>query len=168
MTASETTNATKLLVARAVAAAVVLALLVAIFVEGSVVRRHQRLESLQRDAVRVANAQVVDLTTVDAAHVDDRIADMRKRTTGDFRRQLQGISETFTSVVRAGKVETAGDVVAAAVTSLTLRHAHVLVANRTTVTNTSAKAPTTRAYRIRVNLLRVKDAWLVSGMEFVQ
>jgi len=59
-------------------------------------------------------------------------------------------------------------VVAAAVTTVTDRRARVLVANRTTVTNTSAKAPTTRAYRISVDLVRVRDAWLVSGMEFVQ
>jgi Mce-associated membrane protein len=168
MTAAVPTQVTRLLVARAVAAVVVLALLAVIIVEANAVREHQHLESLRRDAIRVANAQVVDLTTVDSAHVDDRIADMRRRTTGDFRRQLQGISEAFRSVVRSGKVETAGDVVAVAVTSVTTRRAHVLVANRTTVTNASEKAPSTRAYRIRVDLLRVKDAWLVSGMEFVQ
>jgi Mce-associated membrane protein len=151
-----------------VAAVLVVSLLAVIVVEVLAVGRHQRLESLRRDAIRVANAQVVDLTTVDAAHVNERLADLRARTTGDFRRQLQGISATFRSVVRSGKVQTAGDVVAAATTSVTSRRAHVLVANRTTVTNTSAKKPTTRAYRIRVDLLRVDDRWLVSGMEFVQ
>jgi len=159
---------TQVVVARGVAAVVIVALLALIVVEGLAVGRHQHRESLRRDAIRVANAQVVDLTTIDPAHVDDRLADLRKRTTGDFRRQLQGISQTFRSVVRSGKVRTAGDVVAAAVTSVTDRRAHVLVANRTTVTNTSAKQPTTRAYRIRVDLLRVDDRWLVSGMEFVQ
>lgn len=167
MTATETGGAKRVL-ARGVAVAVVLALLAVIVVETIAVARHQHLESLRRDAIRVANAQVVDLTTVDPTQVDARIADLRKRTTGDFRRQLQGISETFRSVVRSGKVETAGDVVASAVTSVTDRRAHVLVANRTTVSNTSAKKPTTRAYRIGVDLVRVHDVWLVSGMEFVQ
>jgi Mce-associated membrane protein len=168
MTTPESDGASKLLIARSVAAVVVLALLAVIVLEAIAVGRHQHRESLRRDAIRVASAQVVDLTTIDPAHVDDRIADLRKRTTGDFRRQLQGISQTFRSVVRSGKVRTAGDIVAAAVTSVTDRRAHVLVANRTTVTNTSAKQPTTRAYRIRVDLLRVHDEWLVSGMEFVQ
>jgi len=168
MSAPESGAETKLLIARSVAAVLVLALLATIVVEAIAVGRHQNREALRRDAIRVASAQVVDLTTIDPAHVDDRIADLRKRTTGDFRRQLQGIAETFRSVVRTGKVETAGDVVAVAVTSVTDRRARVLVANRTTVTNTSAKVPTTRAYRISVDLLRVDDAWLVSGMEFVQ
>jgi len=168
MTTPESDGATRLLIARGAAAVVVAALLAVILLEAIAVGRHQHRESLRRDAIRVASAQVVDLTTIDPAHVDDRIADLRKRTTGDFRRQLQGISETFRSVVRSGKVQTAGDIVAVAATSVTDRQAHVLVANRTTVTNTSAKQPTTRAYRIRVDLLRVHDEWLVSGMEFVQ
>lgn len=157
-----------LIVARVATAVVLVALLVVIVLEVLAVARHQEREALRRDAIRVASAQVVDLTTIDPAHVDDRITDLRQRTTGDFRRQLQGIAETFRAVVRTGKVETAGDVVAVAVTSLSERKAHVLVANRTTVINTSAKTPTTRAYRIGVDLLRVKGVWLVSGMEFVQ
>jgi Mce-associated membrane protein len=168
MTTPESDGAPRLLIARGVAAVIVAALLAVILLEAIAVGRHQHRGSLRRDAIRVASAQVVDLTTIDPTQVDDRIADLRKRTTGDFRRQLQGISQTFRSVVRSGKVETAGDVVAVAVTSVTDRRAHVLVANRTTVTNTSAKQPTTRAYRIRVDLLRVHDEWLVSGMEFVQ
>ena len=168
MTTPSPDGATRLLIARGAAAVVILALLAVIVLEAIAVGRHQHRESLRRDAIRVASAQVVDLTTIDAEHVDDRLADLRKRTTGDFRRQLQGISETFRSVVRSGKVQTAGDVVAVAVTSVSDRRAHVLVANRTAVTNTSAKQPTTRAYRIGVDLVRVKDTWLVSGMEFVQ
>ena len=168
MTTPSPDGATRLLIARGVTAVVVLALLAVVVLEAIAVGRHEHRESLRRDAIRVASAQVVDLTTIDAAHVDDRLADLRKRTTGDFRRQLQGISETFRSVVRSGKVQTAGDVVAVAVTSVSDRRAHVLVANRTAVTNTSAKQPTTRAYRIGVDLVRVKDTWLVSGMEFVQ
>lgn len=168
MSATESGAVTRDRVARGVAAVLVLALLAVIVIEAIAVGRHQHRESLRRDAIRVASAQVVDLTTIDPARVDDRITDLRKRTTGDFRRQLQGIAETFRSVVRTGKVETAGDVVAVGVTSVTDRRARVLVANRTTVTNASAKAPTTRAYRISVDLLRVDDTWLVSGMEFVQ
>jgi Mce-associated membrane protein len=120
------------------------------------------------DAVAVGKAQVIGLTTLDEKHIDPQLASLRARTTGDFRRQFDGIADTFASVVRKDHIVAHGKVVAAGLVHRDSARASVLVASSASVRSAGAKAgPTERNYRMLVQLVRVGETWMVSGMEFV-
>lgn len=120
-----------------------------------------------RSAVAAAEAQVLELTTLDQRRIDDQLATLRSHTTGEFRRQFEGILTTFATVVKEQKIQATGSIGGSGLERLDGRRATVLVASVAEVTNAGAKNPVPRTYRIRVNLSLVEGEWLTSGMEFV-
>lgn len=119
------------------------------------------------DAVQVAEAQVLGLTTLDFEGIDPQLDTLMGRTTGDFRRQFQGMLSTFSKVVQDGRITAQGEIVASGLSNVDGTKATALVASIATVTNTQQDKPTPRNYRMRVTLQYADGAWLVSGMEFV-
>jgi Mce-associated membrane protein len=122
----------------------------------------------RRAVLRVAEAQGVDLLSLTASNVSERLTAMSERTTGDFKRQLDGITSTFAGTITDQKIEAAGQVVDAAVESLDEDDAKVLLAGDTQVKDDKSDAVTPRSYRIRVSLVRHEGRWLIDNMEFVR
>lgn len=132
----------------------------------------QYLDQRERDdsrasAVSVAEKQALALLSLSADNVDQRLDDLVAGSTGDFRRELEGIRETFAGVVQKGEVSSDGEVVSSAVRDLSDSAATVLLALSARVTNSETKKPEERSYRILVDLTKEEDQWLVSGMQFV-
>ncbi|HWJ10894.1 MAG TPA: hypothetical protein VNS46_16055 [Nocardioides sp.] len=118
-------------------------------------------------AVEVARAQVLDLTTLDSASIDDKLAAMGKRLSGDFKRQFDGFSSTFSDVVNDDKIRATGEVKSVALDHYDGDTASVLVATSAAVTTGTSKKASEKDYRMKVALERKDDDWLITGMEFV-
>lgn len=127
-----------------------------------------RHDDNQRDAaVNVARAQVLDLTTLDSTTIDAKLAAMGKRLSGAFKRQFDGFSQTFADVVNDDKITASGELKSVAVDQYDGDEATILVASSAQVTHSKAKKATTKDYRMKVDLERKDDQWLITGMEFV-
>lgn len=128
----------------------------------------KRHDDRRADAVAVAEAQVLDLTTMAPATVKDQLDAMSKRLTGDFKRQFEGFASTFAGAVATDRITSEGKVVGTAVSEYDDEEsATVLVASSAQVRQDKGKT-TERYWRFRVVLDRSDDQWLISGMEFVQ
>jgi Mce-associated membrane protein len=144
------------------------AALVAVLVwQGTALRHEHQLDDRSDAAIRVAQDQVLDLTTLDSDTVSGKIKAMSERTTGDFSRQLEGITKSFVDAVTKAKLTASGDIDAAAIAKIDDSRATVLVATTVLVTNKKEPKPATRSYRMKVELIWSDDRWLIDGMEFV-
>lgn len=130
--------------------------------------QHHREDDRRGAAVEIAEAQVLDLTTLDSESVASKVASMGSRVTGDFKRQFDGFSKTFAQVVQHDKIQATGEIKAAGITSYDDNSAVVMVASTAQVATEKQKAPTQRDYRISVSLERSGGSWLISAMEFVR
>ncbi len=127
-----------------------------------------RQDDERRDeAVAVARDQVLDLTTLDSETIDDKLAAMGKRLSGDFKRQFDGFAGTFAEVVNDDNIRATGEVKSVAVDQYDEHSAVVLVASSAEVAHGNGGKTTAKNYRVRVELDRNGDRWLITGMEFV-
>lgn len=150
----------------------VLAVVTAALVALGVVYWVQVGDNAQRDEDRaavldLAGRQAVALTSVNPDNVEDQTELLLANSTGEFRRQFDAASPTFGKVVAEGKVHSKGRVAEAGVVSLSDDKAQVLVALNSTVRNTETDKDEPRNYRLRVDLEKEADRWLVSNMQFV-
>jgi len=130
-------------------------------------RTQAALDADRADVVAVASEQAVTLLTIDADNVKASTDSLLEHSTGAFKRQLEGIVQTFSAVVTKGNVRSRGDVVSAAVSQLEGSQAQVLLALSAKVTNSETRKPESRDYRVQVDLTREGEQWLVSNMQFV-
>lgn len=127
-----------------------------------------REDDAQRDAaVAVARAQVLDLTTLDSETIDPKLEAMGKRLSGDFKRQFDGFADTFADVVSEDNIRAEGEIKSVAVDQFDGETAVVLVATSAEVAHGKTDETTAKDYRVRVELDRKGDDWLITGMEFV-
>jgi len=117
-------------------------------------------------AIAVADRGVEALTTISPNNSAATLKRLEPSLTGDFLKQFESMTTTFTSVVAKGKVTSKGSIAASAVQSLSATQAKILVAATASVSAPKHQT-TSRAYRIRVSLRRTGGAWRISGMEFV-
>jgi Mce-associated membrane protein len=132
-------------------------------------REERRHDELGREAVEVAETQVIDMTTVDQDNVDERLSTLIDRTTGDFRRQFEAFAETFADGVTQAGITSGETRLTAGLVSLDEDEtdATVLIASTTQVTSKGQRNARPAYFRWQVDLRRVDGGWLVSGMEFV-
>lgn len=154
-----------------IAVAVLAALTVAVLVVGGLlavqVADNAEQDNLRDSAAEFAGQQALTLLTVSGKDVETQLTDLAARSTGEFRRHLVGMQETFGEVVKRGKVQSAGSIDAAAVREVSAEKARVLLALSAKVSNAQTKKAQPRHYRIIVDLERKEDQWLVAGMRFV-
>lgn len=118
-------------------------------------------------ALEVAEQQVHGLLTLNPAKIDKQLKQLSSRTTGGFQRQFEAMAQTIAEVVRKGAIDSRGEVVSSALTTVQKGTAKVLVASLSAVKNKQTKTPTPRGYRFLVDVTYDGGAWLVSGIEFV-
>jgi Mce-associated membrane protein len=157
-------NRRPILAALGIAAAVLFAL---VAWQGRALLSERTDDDSQGAAMRVAKDQVLDLTTLDADTVDDKLAALKKRTTGDFTRELDGITKIFVKAVTKSKLSATGEAKSVAIERYDGKRASVLVASTASVTSAEQSRPSSRSYRMRVSLVWTDDHWLIDGMEFV-
>lgn len=116
------------------------------------------------EVLQAARSGVVDLTSFDHLTIDDDIAQIRRVATGDLLdesvAQLEEQRDRFAEVQAVVNTE----VVGAAVTGADDTSGTALLVIQSTQQSTAAPRPTVVKYRIRVELQKVDDRWLLSGI----
>ncbi|SDE32369.1 Mce-associated membrane protein [Blastococcus fimeti] len=116
------------------------------------------------EVLQAARSGVVDLTSFDHLTLDDDIAQIRRVATGDLLdesvAQLEGQREQFTQVQAVVNTE----VIGAAVTRADDEDGTVLLVIQSTQRSTADARPQIVKYRIQVELQKVDDRWLLSGI----
>lgn len=125
------------------------------------------LEDSHAGALAAARQFTVDFVSISAATVDKDIERVTAAATGDFHDEYQRGKSQVRAAVVENEVASQGNVLRSALVSGDHDSAVVLVAVDATVKN--VKAPQGRAshYRIKVDLVKEDDRWLVSRLEFV-
>lgn len=120
-----------------------------------------------RAAVEAASAEVTALTSVSARTRDADVEKLLDGATAEFRDEFEEQTDAFREALASSKVRSTGEVVSAGLVRLDGDRASVLVAASGTVTNSQARRPEPRNYRLAVDLQKEDGRWLVSGLEFV-
>lgn len=119
-------------------------------------------------AIDAASAMVDAFINVDYRTID---ADTRKvldLATGEFESQYSTGLDDLKKLTRQAKSVSTGKVTAAGIETFATDHATVLVAGTASITNNATNGrASARKDRLRLDLTRVDDAWLVSELEIV-
>jgi len=142
------------------AALVVLALLVPKVSE-------DRAESKRREAiVRAARQHAVNLTTIDAEHLDRDIQRILDGATGEFKEQFAAGSNELTKVLTTSKSKSTGEVLEAGIITADDDSAQVLVVVDSRITNAEEPQGRLSHYRLQLDLVRQGPGWLTARLEF--
>jgi Mce-associated membrane protein len=118
-------------------------------------------------AIQSARQMGVNLMSVDSSNAQRDLDRIVAGTTGDFKNKLAGQSKAFMDQVTKAKAKATVSDVDAALVSIDGDSAEVMVSLTGTVTNDKVKNGTPQGYRYQMELTRVDDRWLVSGLEVV-
>jgi len=121
----------------------------------------------QEAAAAAASAEVTRLISVSAKDADSAFTELLAGATASFRQDLKSQAAQLRKAVAASQVEATGKVVSTGVGRATGDQATVYVAATGTVANVGTTGPENRDYRVKVEMRRVGDRWLVAGLEFV-
>ena len=121
----------------------------------------------EKAAAAAATAEVEGLIDISGSTSEDDMDRLLDGATADFRSELEAQAERLKKALTDNKVEATGDAVSTGVVKLADDKATVIVAAVGSVKNKSTKKAEPRNYRLRVDLLKSDDTWLVSGLEFV-
>lgn len=124
-------------------------------------------EDSRQAALTVARQVAVDLTTVSKDSAQQDVNRLMGVATGSFKDQFAQLSDTFRKVVQQASVSSKGTVAEAGVSSVDGDTVTVLTAVTATVQNSDAPSGEQRQYRMKMQLQRDGDRWLVSDLEFV-
>ncbi|MER7543592.1 hypothetical protein [Actinomadura sp.] len=118
-------------------------------------------------AIQSARQMGVNLMSLDAATAQRDLDRIVAGTTGDLKNKLASQSNAFMQQVTKAKAKSTVSDVDAALVSMDGDSAEVMVSLNGTVTNDKVKNGTPQGYRYQMDLTRVDDRWLVSGLEVV-
>lgn len=121
----------------------------------------------EKAATAAATAEVEGLIDISGSTSADDMAQLLDGATADFRSELEAQADRLQKALADNEVEATGDAVSAGVVKLAGDRATVIVAAVGSVKNKQTADAEPRNYRLRVDLLRSDDRWLVSGLEFV-
>lgn len=130
--------------------------------------RHQhRLTAARQQAVVVATAYAVDLTTYDYSHLDAQFAKVLGNSTGSFRSEYTAASASLRDLIAKFKATASGKVLDTAVINSDTGHAQVLLFVDQTVTNSNSTTPRIDRSRMRMGLEKHGDRWLISSLDLL-
>ena len=140
---------------------------VAALVVGTSRGAQDRADDAQRAAIlRSARQQAVNLTTIDAEHIDRDVQRILDGATGDFRAQFEAGSKDLTEVLATSRSVSKGEVLEAGIVTSDSDSAQVLVVVDSTVTNAEEPKGRLSHYRMQLDLVRQGGRWLTSNLEF--
>lgn len=118
-------------------------------------------------AVEAAGSASVALTSINFGTADQDIERVIDAGTGEFGDLFRQNLDPYVQMVRDSKVTSRGEVASAAVSRSDARSAQVLVAMRSSVQNASSPQEQQRLYRMKLDMVKEDDRWLVSKLEFI-
>jgi Mce-associated membrane protein len=138
---------------------------------------HQEHEDRQRavaeqarygDVLNAARKEIEAFVNIDYTKAQESIDAVAAGATGDFAKQYDTSTKDVVKILTRAKSVMEGEVLWAGIVDSDSDSASVIVATTGTVANTSTdNKPVARQFRIKVDLVREKDAWKTSNVEFV-
>ena len=116
------------------------------------------------DALQAARSGVVDLTSFDYLTLDDDIEQVRRVATGDLREESVAQLDQRRQEITDAQAVVNTEVVGAGVTRADGDDATVLLVIESTQESTASPQAQIVRYRIRVELEKTDDRWLLSGI----
>jgi hypothetical protein len=116
------------------------------------------------DALQAARSGVVDLTSFDHLTLDDDIEQVRRVATGDLREESVAQLDQRRQQITDAQAVVNTEVVGAGVTRADGDEATVLLVIESTQESTASPQAQIVRYRIRVELEKTDDRWLLSGI----
>jgi hypothetical protein len=115
--------------------------------------------------LQAARSEIVDLTSFDYLTLDDDIAQAKRITTGDLRKEVVAqLNKTRADVTDAQAVVST-EVIGAAVTKADDEHGTVVLFIQSTQKNNQVSQAQVLQYQVEANLTKVGDRWLLSGIQ---
>ena len=132
-------------------------------------RQHASVEQARYgDVLASARKEIKAFVNIDYTNAQESIDAVAAGATGDFAKQYDTSTKDVVKILTRAKSVMKGDVVWAGIVDADKDSASVIVATSGTVANTSTQnKPVARQFRIKVDLVREKDAWKTSNVEFV-
>ena len=115
----------------------------------------------------VGRQAAINLTTIDWDHADADVQRILDSATGTFYDDFAQRSAPFIEVVKQAQSKSAGTPTASGLESATADTAQVLVAMSVKTTSAGSQEPTSRSWRMRIDVQKVGDDVKVSKVEFV-
>ena len=121
-----------------------------------------------RAAALAAGRQIaVNFVTVSAASFDADTKRVLDDATGSFRKEYAATLAQLEPVVTANRTDSRVERAEAALVSADADSAKVIVGIVAPTTNSASPTPEKKTYRLRLDLVKVGDAWKVSTLDFV-
>lgn len=127
------------------------------------------LSGQHREVAAAAQEMALAFLRVDHRDMEPVVAAVLDRATGDFAEEYATQRGRLVSEAQRTRAVATPEVVASGVVELDGGEATVLVAADSLVRNAGTRdEPRPRAYRLRLELVRVDGRWLTSSLEFVR
>jgi Mce-associated membrane protein len=122
-----------------------------------------------RAALNAATLQTLNWASVDYRDVDSFVAKVQAGATGDFAQQFDESEDALRELIESNESVQVPTIPNGGAGLLERRddQARVLIVMDAQVTNTSAKTPQPRQYRLQVTVSKVEGRWLTSQLEFI-
>lgn len=121
----------------------------------------------EKAASAAATTEVVGLIDISGSTSKADMDVLLDGATAGFRSELEAQADRLQKALADNAVTATGEAVSTGVVKLADDRATVIVAAVGTVQNKSTKKAEPRNYRLKVDLQKTNDTWLVSGLEFV-
>jgi Mce-associated membrane protein len=126
-----------------------------------------RVEERRRDAIlQAARQEAVNLTTIDAAHLDRDVQRILDGATGEFKEQFAAGSSELTKLLTTNKSRSTGEVLEAGIVTADDDSAQVLVVVDSMIINAEEPKGRLSHYRMQLDLVRQGSRWLTARLEF--
>ncbi|GAA4760417.1 hypothetical protein GCM10023350_53410 [Nocardioides endophyticus] len=120
------------------------------------------------DVLTAARTEIEAFVNIDYTNAQESIDAVAAGATGDFAKQYDTSTKDVVKILTRAKSVMEGKVLWAGIVDSDSDSASVIVATTGTVANASTdNKPVARQFRIKVDLVREKDAWKTSNVEFV-
>lgn len=117
---------------------------------------------------KAATTETEAFLTVNYEDMDPLIEKVLDGATGDFKKQYAGARENLKSSAVTAEAVSRGTVRKVGVADVAGKNAVVFIAADSQVANKSSQGkPQPRYYRLKLDMVKVGDSWLTSGLQFV-
>ncbi|BBZ58150.1 YfgM family protein [Mycolicibacterium phocaicum] len=134
---------------------------------GTQFKHAQQTADRRAEFLQSARQGAVNLTTIDWQHVDSDVKRILDSATGTFYADFSKRAQPFVDVVKQVQSKTTGTVTMAGLESMSGDQAQALIAVTVQTTNAGAPQPTSKAWRMRIDVQKVGNDVKVDNVEFV-
>jgi len=122
---------------------------------------------LRGSALHAAREYAVDLTTYDYQHLDEQRETLNSESTDNFQETFQESNESLQPIFNRLEASAEGEVADAAVRDVSDSGAVVLLFVNQIADSTKLDEPQNQASRLRMQLVRDDDTWLLDNVDLV-